>query len=90
MVLATENEPSPVMTQGQRDALATRIAAVLCERKNIGEERRKQELEYQRRNSARVLVRYYKLRGEFRKYSDRRFKEIDRMYDTIMSSNAAV
>ena len=68
MVLATENEPSPVMTQEQRDALATRIAAVLCQRKNIGEERRKQ----------------------FRKYSDRRFKEIDRMYDTIMSSNAAV
>ena len=90
MVLATENEPSPVMSQDQRDALATRIAAVLCERKHIGEERRKQELEYQRRNSARVLVRYHKLRGEFRKYSDRRFKEIDRMYDTIMSSNAAV
>jgi hypothetical protein len=75
------------MTQEQCNALATRMAAVLRERKNLGEVRRKQEREYQRRESGRPLVRSYQLRGESRKYTDLRFKEI---YETIMSSNAAV
>ena len=77
------------MTQEQCDALAERIAAVLRERKKIGDERRRQERRYDRQNSYRALARYYKLRGEYRERSGRRVKEIDRMYDAIMSSNAA-
>jgi hypothetical protein len=89
MPLETETKPTPVMTQEQCDALAARIAAVLGERKKIGDERRRQELEYRRRNSDRAMARYYKLRGEFREQAESRVKEIDRVYDTIMSSNAA-
>ena len=88
MLLETENRPMPVMTQQQCDALAERIAAVLRERKRLGEERRNQEREYQRRNNERALSRYYKVRGEFPEQSKRRLKELDLVYDTIMSSNA--
>ena len=89
MLLGTENEPTPGMTQEQCDALAERIAAVLRERKKFGDERRRQEMKYGRHNNDRALARYYKLRGEFREQADRRVKEIDRVYDAIMSANAA-
>ena len=84
-----ENDSTPVMTNVQCDVLAGRIAAVLRERKTIGEERRRQEQEYRRLNSERALARHYKLRGGFRKESKRRNQEIDRVYDAIMSANAA-
>jgi len=90
MLLETENEPMPVMTQQQRNALAERIAAVLRGRKRLGEERRSREREYQRRNNERALSRYYKVRGEFHEQSKGRLKELDLVYDTIMSSNAVV
>jgi hypothetical protein len=89
MFLETESEPMIVMTQQQRDALAERIAAVLRERKRLGEERRRREREYQRQNSERALSRYYKLRGEFHEQSQRRVKELDLVFHTIVSSNAA-
>ncbi len=89
MLLGTENEPTPVMTEEQCDALAERIAAGLRERKKIGDERRRQELKYGHHNNERALARYYKLRGEVREQADRRDKEIGRVYDAIMSSNAA-
>jgi hypothetical protein len=88
MLLETENESMPVMTQQQRNALAERIAAVLRERKRLGKERRSRKREYQRRNNERALSRYYKVRGEFPEQSKRRLKELDLVYDTIMSSNA--
>ena len=84
-----KNDSSPVMTNVQCDVLAERIAAVLRQRKTIGEERRRQEQEYRRLNSERALARHYKLRGGFRKESKRRNQEIDRVYDAIMSANAA-
>lgn len=84
-----KNDSTPVMTNVQCDVLAERIAAVLRERKTIGEERRRQEQEYRRLNSERALARHYKLRGGFRKESKRRNQEIDRVYDAIMSANAA-
>ena len=89
MPLDTENRSTPVTTQDQRDALGARIEMALRERKKIGDERRRQERDYRRRNSDRAISRYYKLRGEFREQAERRVKEIDRVYDTIMSSNAA-
>jgi hypothetical protein len=88
MLLETENEPMPVMTQQQRNALAERIATVLRERKRLGEERRSREREYQRRNNERALSRYYKVRGEVPEQSKRRLKELGLVYHTIMSSNA--
>ena len=90
MLLETENEPMPIMTQQQRNALAERIAVVLRERKRLGDERRSREREYQRRNNERALSRYYKVRGEFHEQSKGRLKELDLVYDTIMSSNAVV
>jgi hypothetical protein len=84
-----ESEPRPVMTQQQCDALAERIAAVLRERKRLGEERRRLQLEYQRQNNEPALSRYHKLRGEFHKHSQRRVNELDLVFHTIMSSNAA-
>jgi hypothetical protein len=84
-----KNDSTPVMTNQQCDVLAERIAAVLRQRKTIGEERRRQEQEYRRLNSERALARHYKLRGGFRKESKRRNQEIDRVYDAIMSANAA-
>jgi hypothetical protein len=89
MLLETENNPTLIMTNQQCDVLAERIAAVLRQRKTIGEERRRQEQEYRRLNSERALARHYKLRGGFRKESKRRNQEIDRVYDAIMSANAA-
>jgi hypothetical protein len=89
MLLETENDSTPVMTNAQCDAVAERIAAVLRQRQTIGDERRRQEQEYRRLNSERALARHYKLRGEFRKGSERRNQEIDRVYDAIMSANAA-
>ena len=83
-----KNDSTPVMTNVQCDVLAERIAAVLRQRKTIGEERRRQEQEYRRLNSERALARHYKLRGGFRKESKRR-NQIDRVYDAIMSANAA-
>jgi hypothetical protein len=77
------------MTQQQCDALAERIAAALRERKRLGEEHRRQQRDYQRQNNERALSRYYKLRGEFHEQSQRRVNELDLVYDTIMSSNAA-
>jgi hypothetical protein len=90
MLPETENEPTPVMTKQQRDALAERIDAVLRERKKIGDDRRRRQDAYQRQNGERALARHYKLRGVFRQRSDRRVEEIDRVYDTMMSSNAAL
>lgn len=80
----TENEPTSVMTQEQCDAMAERIAAVLRERKTIGDERRRRRLEYERKNGERALARYYNFKNDFR------FEEMDVVYATIMASNAAV
>jgi hypothetical protein len=89
MLLEAENNQTLIMTNQQCDVLADRIAAVLRQRKTIGEERRRQEQEYRRLNSERALARHYKLRGGFRRESKRRDQEIDRVYDAIMSANAA-
>ena len=89
MLIKTENEPTPGMTQEQCDVLAERIATVLRERKRLGEERRRREREYQRQNNERALSRYYKLRGEFHEQSQLRVKELDLVFHSIMSSNAA-
>jgi len=62
-----KNDSTPVMTNVQRDVLAERIAAVLRQRKTIGDERRRQEQEYRRLNSERALARHYKLRVNFAK-----------------------
>jgi len=79
----TENEPTSVMTKEQCDALAERIAAVLRERKELGAERRRRQLEYERKKGERALARYYNLRN------DSRIKDMDVVYATIMASNAA-
>jgi hypothetical protein len=89
MILETGNEPSHVLTRQQCDALAERIAAALLERKKVGDERRRQERKYGLLNNDRALARYYRLRAEFPERTNRRVKEIDRIYDVIMSSNAA-
>jgi hypothetical protein len=89
MLVETENEPTPVMTQEQCEALAERIAAVLRERKQIGDERRRQDSAYRQRNSDHARARYHQLRGGFREHAERRAREIDQVYQTIMSSNAA-
>jgi hypothetical protein len=89
MLLEAENNQTLIMTNQQCDVLADRIAAVLRQRKTIGEERRRQEQEYRRLNSERALASHYKLRSGFRKESKRRNQEIDRVYDAIMSANAA-
>jgi hypothetical protein len=89
MLLEAENNQTLIMTNQQCDVLADRIAAVLRQRKTIGEERRRQEQEYRRLNSERALARHYKLRGGFRRESKRRDQEIDRVYDAIMAANAA-
>ena len=49
------------MTEIQCDALASRIAAMLRERQEVGAARRRLEHEYQRRNSERALARYRSL-----------------------------
>ena len=72
MLLQTESEPTPVMTQEQCDAVAERIAAVLRERKRIAHERRMRGREYQRRNNDRALARYYQERVEVRKLPEHR------------------
>jgi hypothetical protein len=46
------------LTQAQQDAIAERIAAVLRERKQIGEERRRQERDNWLRSSRRAQERY--------------------------------
>jgi hypothetical protein len=103
MLLETENEPAPVMTQQQSDALAERIAAVLRERKKIAHERRMRDREYQRRNNDRALARYYKERvevskrperrkerGKASKQPERRIESIDVPYGVMLSCNAAI
>ena len=89
MHVETENYLTPVMTQDQCDALAERIAAVLRERKKIGDERRRQESAYRQRNSDYARARYHRQRGGLQEHSERRAKELDQVYETIMSSNAA-
>ena len=46
------------LTQTQQDAIAERIAAVLVERKRVGEERRRRERENWLRSSRRAQERY--------------------------------
>jgi hypothetical protein len=46
------------LTQAEQDAIAERIAAVLLERKRIGEERRRRERENWLRSSRRAQERY--------------------------------
>ena len=84
MFLQTENEPLSVMTREQCDALAARIAAVLRERKQLGDERRRRQQEYERKNGERALARYYNLSN------DCRLDEVEVVYAMIMASNAAV
>jgi len=74
------DEPTSVMAHEQCDALAERIAAVLRQRKQLGDERRRQQREYQRVNCERALARHYRLRDDLRH---------DPAYATIMASNAA-
>ena len=52
------------MSPRERDALAERIAVVLLERQKIGDEGRRQEQAYQRRNAESALARHYRLRGK--------------------------
>ena len=80
----TENESTCVMTPEQCDALAERIAAVLHERKQLGDERRRRQQEYERKNGERASARYYNLRN------DCRLGDMYVVYATIMSSNAAL
>jgi hypothetical protein len=72
MLLQIMNEPTSFITQEQCDAQAERIAAVFRERKKIGDQRRRRELEYQRRNNDRALSHYYKGRGEVSQQPERR------------------
>jgi hypothetical protein len=85
------------MTQTRCDALAGRIAAVLRERQQVGAERRRQEREYQRRNSERALARYRSLATcrsdtanepspELTQWSDHPSEEIDAAYEALTSS----
>lgn len=78
------DKPSSVMAQEQCDALAERIAAVFRERKQLGDERRRRQQEYDRLNSERALARHYRLRDAFHGQAD------DPVYVTIMASDAAV
>ena len=59
--MPTTDVQTQVKTQTQCDALAHRIAAVLIKRKEVRAERRRQQLEYERRNSERALARYRRL-----------------------------
>ena len=79
----TENEPTSVMTKEQCDALADRIAAVLRERKELGAERRRRRLEFERKNGERALARQCKI-------WERPIEEMELVYATIMASNAAL
>jgi len=76
--------PTSVKTQEQCDALAERIAAVLPERKKLGDKRRRRRYEFQRQNEECTLARHYTLRDGFR------IAEMDLVYATIMASNAAI
>ena len=89
-----------VMSQDHLDAWAERIAAVLCERKKIGAQRRSRQLEMQLRNSQRAAARYHAARAphdtrpasvspELREHCDRRMQTIDAAYQAVTSSNAA-
>lgn len=53
------------LTQAQQNAMAERIAAVLLERKRVGEERRSRERENWLRSSRRAQERY-RLRMQIR------------------------
>jgi hypothetical protein len=103
MLLQIKNEPPSFITQEQCEAQAERIAAVLRERKKIGDERRRRELEYQRRNNDRALAHYYKGRGEVSQQPahhiektiavvpERRIENIDVAYYAVMiCRNAAI
>jgi hypothetical protein len=48
----------------EEDPVAERIAAVLLERKKIGDQRRTQQQAYQRLNGERALARHYRRRGQ--------------------------
>ena len=48
----------------EEDPVAERIAAVLLERKQIGDQRRTQQQAYQRLNGERALARHYRRRGQ--------------------------
>jgi hypothetical protein len=75
-------------TAEDRDALADRIAAVIRERRRIGEERRRQQRESQRRSDEHALVPRFKLRGE-PKHVGRRVKKLDEVYGAVISSDVA-
>jgi hypothetical protein len=67
--------------------LADRVAAVLDERRRIGEERRKREREYLLRKTERTQEGERR-RGE-PKGSVRRLMELDSLCEVVCSSNAA-
>ena len=84
--LRARSEASPVIgTPEDRDALADRIEAVIRERRRIGEERRRQQCEYQRRNDEHALLPH--LRGEPKHVG--RVKKRDEVYGAVISSDAA-
>jgi hypothetical protein len=70
------------------ETLAERIAAVLHERRRIGEERRRREHEHRLHNAERPVALYRRLRGEA-KPAGCRINELDALYEAVISSNAA-
>jgi hypothetical protein len=77
------------MTTERTEALGERIATVLRERRRIGEERRRRENDYQPRNAQRTIARHIRLRGEPKGMVSRQVKELNAVYDAVISSNAA-
>lgn len=70
-----DRERTNFITKEQCDTQAERIAAVLRERKKIGDDRRMRDREYQRQNYDRALARYYKERGKVSKQPERRVEK---------------
>jgi len=79
---------APTMTEGGREALAKRIAAVLDERRIIGEMRRQPKHEYRLRNVEPARGPYRRLRGEPKRVG-RWTNELDAMYNAVISSGTA-
>jgi hypothetical protein len=77
------------MTTERTEALGERIATVLRERRRIREDRRRRENEYQPRVAQRTIARHIRLRGEPKGLVSRQVKELNAVYEAVMSSNAA-
>lgn len=72
----------------RRENLAERIAAVLDERRRIGEQRRQREREYLSRQAERAQVGGFR-RGK-RQGSSHLVRELNALCEAVSSSNAAI